>query len=142
MREPLIKRPQNLPLIAAADGALVSEFFGRTDGIRNLGVAAGSLVKRREAVPHYHARCDEIYIVLSGSGLVQLGSRSYALKRGDQVFIPRGLVHALINSSHRALKILCVSAPAFSPNDFLLAANQQVEPPHVKNIRDCTGRHP
>ena len=98
----------------------MAEYFSRRDGIRNVGVAAGILLAQREAVPHLHRRCDEIYIIMSGAGLVHLGRASHQVSAGDQIFVPRGVVHAL-ESGAAALSVICVSTPAFDAADFIVA---------------------
>ena len=87
----------------------------------NLSIATGKLAPRREANPHYHERSDEIYVVLAGSGAVRLGEETFPLRKGDQVFIPKGKVHSLDNPSAEALEIMCIAVPAFEGSDFIMA---------------------
>ncbi len=40
--------------------------------------------------PH---KSDELYVVLSGSGMVQVGNERYAVAEGDVVYVEKGLEH-------------------------------------------------
>lgn len=62
------------------DGALsMSEYTGYTKGGPPL---------------HIHPHVDEIFYILEGAHLFQLGDEQFHLNKGDTVFIPRGTPHA------------------------------------------------
>lgn len=120
MPEAVVRRETSLESVAAQDGALVKEYFGIRDRITHVGTASGVLPPGRKAVAHRHQSCDEIYIVTAGTGRVHLGARTHAISAGDQVYIPKGVMHALENDGTEPLSIICVSVPAFQPGDFLI----------------------
>lgn len=46
---------------------------------------------------HIHHKDDEIFYVISGEFLIQLGDEISLIKKGDTVFIPRGTKHTFAN---------------------------------------------
>jgi len=66
------------------------------------------------AVPHLlhlHRQCDETVIGIDGYTLWSVDGVSTRLGPGDQLFIPRGASHRLINEESRSARILCVLTP-------------------------------
>ena len=66
-----------------------------------------------DAKVHYHLRTSETYIVLSGSGEMELDGERHPVREGDVVFIPPGTRHA----AHGQLEIINVVCPPFDPDD-------------------------
>jgi mannose-6-phosphate isomerase-like protein (cupin superfamily) len=51
-----------------------------------------------EANPHVHDDLNQIYIVIQGSGVMEIGDENSDIKPGCVVFIPKGKRHALTPS--------------------------------------------
>jgi len=66
---------------------------------------------------HKHNNCEEIYYVLSGSGIMTLGDEQFDIMEGDTIAIPPGTPHNVRNSGAALLKVLCACAPPYSHND-------------------------
>ncbi len=66
-----------------------------------------------DARPHYHKHMTEIYVVLSGTGSIELDGKAYPLKPMTAVMIQPGCRHRAIGQ----LKILNVAIPAFDQSD-------------------------
>ncbi len=66
---------------------------------------------------HRHVRAEEIYHVLSGSGVMDLGGRRFAVHAGDTVRIPPGVAHRVRASAEAPLTILCCCAPPYRHDD-------------------------
>ena len=66
-----------------------------------------------EAKKHYHERLTECYVVLSGTGEVELGDERVVMEPDDVVFIPPGTQHAM--RGH--FEIINIVAPPFDPED-------------------------
>ncbi len=60
---------------------------------------------------HHHTRQEQIYFVLAGEGLMELGSERRVVRRNDTIFIPPGLDHALYNTGLRDLTFLVITSP-------------------------------
>lgn len=75
------------------------------------------IVIKKEVKLHKHLQHSEHVVVLEGSGQMTLGSRSFAIKKGDVVFIPKNTLHGVISMGEQPLKVLSVQAPKFDGND-------------------------
>jgi mannose-6-phosphate isomerase-like protein (cupin superfamily) len=56
---------------------------------------------------------EEIYYILSGSGVMTVGEEQREVGAGDAIFIPRGQRHTLENTGPEAIRLLLVCGPAF-----------------------------
>lgn len=62
---------------------------------------------------HYHATHTEFVTVISGRGIMQLGDKTFKVKKGDCVVIPLGEAHSALTTSKKPLKVISVQAPRF-----------------------------
>ncbi len=53
---------------------------------------------------------EEIYFILRGSGLMQVGDEERTVKEGDAVWIPAGELHSLKNTGNSVINIIVVAA--------------------------------
>jgi mannose-6-phosphate isomerase-like protein (cupin superfamily) len=53
---------------------------------------------------------EEIYFIMSGSGVMGVGEETQEVKPGDAIWLPRGVPHKLHNNSEGPLQILVVAA--------------------------------
>ena len=78
------------------------------------GIATFHLVDiKKDAALHYHKEHVELYLILEGSGYLELDGEKIAVEPGTTAFIGK-------NCRHRALgemKIANVSIPSFDPDD-------------------------
>jgi quercetin dioxygenase-like cupin family protein len=65
----------------------------------------------QEHAPHAHAGQDKLYVILEGSGMVQVGEQSELLSAGDAAFAPSGVVHSIRNPGPGRLVVMAVLAP-------------------------------
>lgn len=66
---------------------------------------------------HRHAKSEEIYHILSGTGRMVLEMEQFGVAPGDSILIPPGTPHQIQNTGTAPLKILCCCAPAYSHGD-------------------------
>ena len=66
---------------------------------------------------HYHARTEEIYFVVKGSGRMEVDGATRTVRPGDAVLIPPKAWHTLENDGTSELRILCCCAPPYSHDD-------------------------
>ncbi len=64
-------------------------------------------VEIQDARLHYHARTDEFYYIIDGTGTMVLDDEEIELHRGVVVYVPRGVKHKAIGR----LTILTVCIP-------------------------------
>jgi mannose-6-phosphate isomerase-like protein (cupin superfamily) len=77
----------------------------------NPGGASGRL--------HKHSKSDNVYIVRSGEGELNVEGKIYTIRRDQIIFIPAGLKHSLNNVSDVPLEIFEIYAPAGADFDFI-----------------------
>ena len=65
----------------------------------------------QEHALHAHEGQDKLYLVLEGSGTVQVGDQSELLSAGDAAFAPSGVAHAIRNTGPGRLVVMAVLAP-------------------------------
>ena len=79
---------------------------------------------------HVHAREDELFIVLEGEHVFEIGDREFTAGPGAVVFAPRGVPHAHRRMVARTGRFLTLTSPAGFESFFreLAAAEQANEP--------------
>lgn len=75
---------------------------------------------KKEVKEHRHAAHAEHVLVLDGEAAMTVGARSFKIKKGDLVFIPKNSWHSVKVSSAEPLKVLSMQAPAFDGSDRIL----------------------
>ncbi len=65
---------------------------------------------------HYHARTEEIYLLTSGGGVLEVDGESSDVRQGDAVLIPPGAWHELVAGPEGA-RLLCMCVPPYSHDD-------------------------
>ncbi len=66
---------------------------------------------------HHHKLTEEIYLVVKGSGDLELDGEHRRVRPGDAVLIPPGTWHALENDGTSELRIFCCCAPPYADSD-------------------------
>ena len=66
---------------------------------------------------HYHRASEEIYVVVKGSGMLEVDGERRTIRPGDAILIPPGAWHTLENNGTSELRILCCCAPPYSHDD-------------------------
>jgi len=65
----------------------------------------------QEHAPHVHEGQDKLYVVLEGSGVVQVGDKAELLTAGDAAFAPAGVLHSIHNRGPERLVVMAVLSP-------------------------------
>ena len=60
---------------------------------------------------HAHAGQDKLYLILEGTGEVQIGEERQVLSAGDAAFAPADVPHGMRNSGSSRLTVMVVLAP-------------------------------
>jgi mannose-6-phosphate isomerase-like protein (cupin superfamily) len=86
-------------------------------GAANQSLAEASLEPGQVTERHYHARTEEIYVLLEGEGEMEVeGDRSH-VGPGDAILIPAGAWHQIRATGSGRLRFLCCCAPPYSHDD-------------------------
>ncbi len=72
---------------------------------------------------HKHEFHSEQITVLEGAGEMQLGGKTYHIKKGDVIFVPKGTGHSVVSKGRKPLKVLSVQAPFFDGKDRVFLRN-------------------
>jgi mannose-6-phosphate isomerase-like protein (cupin superfamily) len=64
-----------------------------------------------DAKLHYHARTDEFYYVIAGSGTMTLDDEQIELHQGVVVYVPRGMRHKATAKGPGKLTVLTICIP-------------------------------
>jgi mannose-6-phosphate isomerase-like protein (cupin superfamily) len=77
------------------------------------------LITIPEKVPlHFHKQHTENIVVLGGKALMKLGSDTLIISKGDQLTIPKGTPHEVINViSRKPLRVYSIQSPLFDGSD-------------------------
>ena len=60
---------------------------------------------------HRHKVQEQVYHVLEGEGLMQIDGNDRVVRRGDYIFLPPGVDHAISNTGLTDLIFLVVTSP-------------------------------
>jgi len=87
--------------------------MGKSDVFRGEFCFAGlnAFEPGQEHDPHAHAGQDKIYLVLEGTGTVQIGDELETLTVGDAGFAASGVMHSIRNPGPGRLVVLAVLSP-------------------------------
>jgi len=94
-----------------------------TENIYSRPLAHDSLVSsfiihiKKEVRKHKHETHAEHVYILEGEGEMLLGEKTIRVRKGDLVFIPKGMPHAVKVTSRKPMKVLSVQAPYFDGKD-------------------------
>ena len=92
-----------------------------TTSVSQCSLAEETLPPGATVTRHHHDVLEEIYLILSGSGLMQLGDDQSIVVTGDAIFIPRGTPHQLTNTGTDPMRIVLVCGPAYYHEDHKVA---------------------
>lgn len=91
---------------------------------QNQSLAEASILQGCTTCMHKHRKSEEIYHILSGSGIMTVGDDQFEIKERDTICIPAGTSHNVQNTGAVLLEILCICAPPYSHNDTELVWNK------------------
>ena len=89
-------------------------------GAVNQSLAEASLDPGRSTDRHYHARSEEIYVLLDGGGEMEVAGDVRTVGPGDAVLIPAGAWHSITAGAEGA-RFLCCCAPPYADDDTFFA---------------------
>ena len=98
---------------AATQASFSADRMTKSDLLRGEFLFAGlnSFEAGQWHAPHRHEGQDKLYVVLEGTGEVQIGELTELLCAGDIALAPSGVVHAIRNPGPERLIVMTVMAP-------------------------------
>jgi uncharacterized protein len=107
----------------ASPGVALKELVGEKSPLAptpRLSVAQFTLEPGRSSGTSFNHHSQEVFVVLSGSGQVKLQDDATEVSPGSTVFIPAMQPHSIEAGPNDTLVFLAISAPAFTPQDYVL----------------------
>jgi quercetin dioxygenase-like cupin family protein len=95
-------------------------------------------------IPHLHREYDESIIGMNGTTTWTVNGKCITVHRGEQLFIPRGTVHAYANRHKTSARVMCVLTPGLLGPEYFqdLAAAINIEgPPDMVEIGTIMARY-
>jgi mannose-6-phosphate isomerase-like protein (cupin superfamily) len=101
------------------DGSLIREIFHpqRHNLPMSCSIAHATVKTGESTKPHTLKKSSEIYVILSGQGIMHINDEKQLLNQGDAVFIPAGSVQYIENAGEEDLNFLCVVDPYWKDED-------------------------
>jgi len=110
----------NASIVKTPHGSEIRPLIDRTTApITRCSLAEEMLPPGCAVTPHHHLETEEIYYILTGSGLMTVGDETEQVRAGDAVFVPRGLSHSLKNTGSQDIRLVLVCGPAFRYEDHI-----------------------
>ena len=118
----------DIPAVDVSPGVSLQELVGEKSPLGHtpaLSVAQFTLAPGRSTGTSFNHQSQEVFVVLSGSGQVKLQAAATQVDatqvgRGSTVFIPAMQPHSIEAAANSSLVFLAISAPAFTPEDYVL----------------------
>lgn len=112
-----------VPAVTVSPGVDLRELVGRV--ARDAKTSAVSVAQFTLAPGHgsgtsFNRRSQEVFLVASGTGQVQLGDRVTPVAPGSTVFIPATQHHSIAADAGSTLIFYAICAPAFAADDYVL----------------------
>ena len=87
---------------------------GQTVGSRGISLRITDVLPGETCSPgHIHTECEEVILILSGTGEIKIDEETFSMKKGDAVYLPTGLKHLIRNKGKGVMRMAC----SFSSND-------------------------
>ncbi len=100
-----------------ADGSTIRVLLDGETGTRNQSLAEAWLEPGQTTQRHYHARSEELYVLLDGEGEMEVDGERSRVRAGHAILIPPGARHQVTASGGGPLRFLCCCAPPYSHDD-------------------------
>jgi mannose-6-phosphate isomerase-like protein (cupin superfamily) len=108
----LRNRERDATPFTTKDGSTIREYLHTAvQSLAEASLAPGAATRR-----HYHARSEEIYLILDGDGRLEVDEDVRAVGPGDAILIPPGSPHRL-DAGEQGVRLLCCCVPPYSDDD-------------------------
>ena len=90
---------------------------------------------------HVHLNQDEIFYVVQGEFIIQVGEQQFEMKEGDTVFAPRHIPHAFSKVGDKPGKLLTIFQPSGKMEDFVNKLNALTGMPQPEEFAKLFEEH-
>ncbi len=117
-RSAYLNHRSKTPVINVPDGSRVRELMHPArHAIKRMSIAEAEVEPGCPTRLHRHAVAEEVYHILDGAGVMQLGEDRFAVVPGDIIRIAPGQSHRIEAHSEGPLRFLCICQPAYRDED-------------------------
>ena len=117
----IITNRNSARVISTRHGSEIRPLIDRTTSeITRCSLAEEVLPPGCAVTPHHHRELEEIYYIISGSGVMTVGDEHREVGAGDAIYVPRNHLHTLENTGDEPIKLLVACGPAFYYEDEIL----------------------
>ncbi len=107
-----ISRRAALDPFTTKDGSTIREYLHTAaQSLAEATLAPGQGTQR-----HYHRRAEEIYLIVEGSGTMEVDGERAEVVPGDAILIPPGGWHELV-AGRDGVRLLCCCVPPYAHDD-------------------------
>ncbi|MFN7926584.1 MAG: cupin domain-containing protein [Blastocatellia bacterium] len=101
----LILNRQDAKILHTPHGSEIRPLIDRTTApITQCSLAEETLPPGKTVMPHTHEVLEEIYYILSGSGVMTIGEEAQNVSAGDAIYIPKNNRHTLTNTGNEDIE--------------------------------------
>ena len=83
----------------------------QTAGSRHVDYRISMYQPMAYVAKHKHAVQEQVYHVLEGEGLMEIGNQNHVVRKHDVIYLPPGVEHAISNTGLVDLVFLVVTSP-------------------------------
>ena len=87
----------------------------------NMSLALIIIDSNASSQQHYHIKTEEIYYILDGEALIEIGGQATRVGKGHSIFIPVGKIHKITNIGKEPLRFISVDSPIFDQDDVFIS---------------------
>lgn len=115
----LIRKMTDMDKYPGICGFVWKDLYGKEAGNR-FSVATVEIKPSSASSLHFHKQVHEVYKIVAGQGIIELGTEVYEIGVGDMVYIPSGVAHRVRNTSNTRLLLVAFCSPPFSEADTVI----------------------
>ena len=119
--EAVVFAPEIVPALTVAPGMQLRELIGRVGQARTerVSVARFTLQPGKSTGESYCKVGEEFFLIIAGRGTALVAGEMKPVQMGSIVVLRPGVRHALMAAADAGLEFYAISAPAFSPDDYV-----------------------
>jgi len=119
--EAVVFAPENVSAVTLAPGMELRELIGRVGHTRTdrVSVARFALQPGKSTGESYCKVGEEFFLIIAGRGTALVAGETKPVQMGSVVVLRPGVRHALTASADSGLEFYAITAPAFSPDDYV-----------------------
>ncbi len=124
---PAVFAPESVEKITVAPGVELRELTGRLARSKtsDYSIARFTLAPGKGTGTSYNKVSEEVFLIISGSGTVVVGTEASPVKTGMIVVLKPQVQHSLTASADSTLVFDALSVPAFSYDDYVLVPEKK-----------------